>query len=439
MDINDQLQNTQLSGNSSNHRRYVALSYCWGKEPTLTTTQENLQSMRSGISMESLPHTIRDAVVITRKLGVRYLWVDALCILQGTDDAARRDWETESPKMADIYSRAYLTIAAALAPNTRHGIFSMRSNLPHVTLPYSATCTPGITGHVALGFEEGKRHILREPLYSRAWTLQERILSSRVLSYTTDQLAWECQSALLTESGENLPVIGSTRLRPIVNAYDWHNIVRDYSSRNLTYEDDKLPAISGLAKAVSQRSGDEYIAGLWKSLVLENLLWVHEHVVMGNKTQRSRPRHFRAPSWSWASIDGNVWYPGMHKEDKAEHSIMLDYQVTARGRNPFGQLMGGWIMLRGKVKQAYIKHCSILDPDNVELGEELGGVWLDMDGAPGFDPADVWCLRVQGSRGLILTHESTNGSNYRRIGAFTLRAEGEVWFSSCDELTVTIV
>jgi len=132
--------------------------------------------------------------------------------------------------MADIYSWAYLTIAAALSPNTRHGIFSKRQRLkpglPNVTIPYSAACTPGITGHVSLGFEETRFDILKEPLYSRAWTLQERLLSSRVMGFASDQLAWECQSAILTESGEQLPVIGSTRLKSVVNAHDRHTIIR---------------------------------------------------------------------------------------------------------------------------------------------------------------------------------------------------------------------
>jgi hypothetical protein len=166
------------SGDTS-FEKYIALSYCWGKEPTLATTQENLYLMQSGISMNSLPNTICDAVVITRKLGVRYLWVDALCILQGTDETARGDWEIESPKMADIYSGAFLTIAAALAPNTHHGIFPTRQRLklglPYVTMPYIAACTPGITGHVSLGFEETRFDILKEPLYSCAWALQERL------------------------------------------------------------------------------------------------------------------------------------------------------------------------------------------------------------------------------------------------------------------------
>jgi hypothetical protein len=126
-----------------------------------------------------------------------------------------------------------------------------------------------------------------------------------------------------------------------------------------------------------------------------------------------------------------------------EYSIMLDYQIIARGPNPFGQLIGGWIMLRGGVKQTCIRGSRtspvILESDNGEPGEEVGGAWLDMNGAPGFNPLDIWCLRVRGTMGLILTHENQNGSSYRRIGVFSLGNKGEVWFSSCDELTVKVV
>jgi hypothetical protein len=84
--------------------------------------------------MGGIPCTIRDAIVITLTRGIKYLWVDALCILQGSDEVSRNDWEVEYPKMADIYSRAYLTIVATLAPGVNHGILARRTDpvIPNV-------------------------------------------------------------------------------------------------------------------------------------------------------------------------------------------------------------------------------------------------------------------------------------------------------------------
>jgi hypothetical protein len=93
--------------------------------------------MRNGIRMGGIPCTIRDAIVITLTLGIKYLWVDALYILQGSDEVSRNDWEVECPKMADIYSRAYLTIVATLAPGVNHGILARRTDpaVPNDIIP----------------------------------------------------------------------------------------------------------------------------------------------------------------------------------------------------------------------------------------------------------------------------------------------------------------
>ena len=429
-----------LGGTPSLSQRYVALSYCWGNESTLTTTQKNIRSMEKEIEMNSLPATIRDAVIITRKLGIRYLWVDALCILQGSDDASRSDWERESSKMADVYSGAYLTIAAALATSSHRGIFAERMcpRVPHVALPYSATCTPGVRGQVSLGFRVEKYNILHQPLYLRAWTLQERLLSRRVLIYATDQLVWECQSTVLTESGEQPGAIASTRLNADFNAIDWPTIIRDYCARHLTYENDKLPALSGLANAIYQRPGDQYLAGLWKGSFLQDLLWAHEHMFFENKTPRSRPKVYRAPSWSWASLNGNVYFPGLYLE-RTEYSTLLDYQVVASGENQFGQVTSGFIVLKGRAKQGCVNGDAIFELTSDVESEEVAPMWVDMGAATAFNPQNVWCLRILGDYGLVLTGLRGEKPNYRRIGMFVLNDKGEAWFSSSEDRTFTII
>jgi len=103
--------------------KYVALSYCWGKLGNLTTTMANIAGRKCGISWDLLPNSFRDAVTITRGLGMRYLWIDALCIIQ--DD--KSDWEREAAKMGQVYENAFLTIAADGAEDPTRGILTSRS------------------------------------------------------------------------------------------------------------------------------------------------------------------------------------------------------------------------------------------------------------------------------------------------------------------------
>ena len=163
--------------------RYVALSYCWGQTQNFITTIANLASMKEKIPLDKLPQTIRDAIIITRALGIQYLWVDALCIIQDSKD----DWEAESGRMMGVYGRAFLTISAALGPDVHYGLF--RKWNPHAA--------PSTTDWLPLQ---------NDPLYSRAWALQERMLSIRLLIFGSDRLYWECDNSQPQDGhGKNVP------------------------------------------------------------------------------------------------------------------------------------------------------------------------------------------------------------------------------------------
>jgi hypothetical protein len=197
--------------------RYIALSYCWGPQtlkPFATTTSANIKDRKLGIPLEQLPQTFQDAITITRGLGIRYLWIDALCILQGHDSEAKADWSRESMKMADVYGGAYVTIAAANASNVHEGF--LRRKIPkeayQMKLGLMSIQDPSIRGTVSLSTRNSFCQSMDEPLYHRGWTLQERILSPRVLICNKDQYAWECQCRTETESGEHMHSIGAMRL-----------------------------------------------------------------------------------------------------------------------------------------------------------------------------------------------------------------------------------
>jgi hypothetical protein len=354
-------------------------------------TRESAEDLKEGIAISFLPKTFQDAIKITRRLGIRYLWIDCLCIVQ--DDAA--DWEAEAANMAAIYQNAYVTIAAAASTDSYYGCFPKRASDSYVSpatrslgydTPREATgpdaCSmsyldatnpskrftmhffeewlPGSSFHKLQRNEIGKfgkrfDPIAAEPLSTRGWTLQERVLSPRTIHYATDQLYFECETRMNSEDGFtftdiyfSLKVLISTQLIPhaehgmspsagicfIVGKYipatgrrwdgGWILLVENYTRRHLTVEQDKLPAVAGLAAVVAAETGDRYFAGLWGSHIYEDLCWRvfcreeyfdqdtkgHQTIpkvgkLIGNAT---RPKEYRAPSWSWASLDAPIKY-----------------------------------------------------------------------------------------------------------------------------------
>jgi hypothetical protein len=285
--------------------RYVALSHCWGNSSTFTTTQDTLESRKLGFGLNDLPQTFHDAVKLTRLLGIRYLWIDSLCIIQGD----KADWRTEGSKMCEIYHGAYLTICAARASDDREGFLSKRlSKHMFVTIDRGR----GATSRVYLAIDRGRPtgrsgEPENEPLNQRGWTFQERFLSGRKLTFCKEEMFWECQTHCRYEDGLNGPgTAGRTdfqtqSLQPVeaadgkVDFGGWRDAVSRYSARILTYDTDKLPALSGLASYVAQKRGNSYCAGLWMEDLPGAFFWVANR-------NCSRPKEWRAPSWSWASV-----------------------------------------------------------------------------------------------------------------------------------------
>ena len=420
-------------------QRYIALSYCWGshlwaERSTPILTASSLETMKTAIRMTDLPQTIHDAVVITRRLGIRYLWVDALCILQGSDAKAKADWERESSRMATTYGNAFLTVAAASARSVHEGIFSDRKCLKkQIALKVSSANYESVDNHVYVQHSTTLRDCLDEPLYHRGWTLQERMLSPRVLIFTCDQLVWNCQTENTIETGVTLHALGQQRLRTedilrnggALKSF-WHAVVREYSRRILTDPTDKLPALSGMAAALHQRTGDKYLAGLWERSILHDLLWMNRASSRGtgDQVEPSRPPHYRAPSWSWASVDGDIRLPRSLNPSASWFARCLSYHVTTSGIDNFGAVSDGWIRLRGPLVQVLKvgldcgSKLMVLAGRDRNLSVGLGHATLDAgevaiakckpESSEGF--ADVWVLRITERAGLVLeaVHDSSS-------------------------------
>ncbi|KAH6993561.1 heterokaryon incompatibility protein-domain-containing protein [Fusarium venenatum] len=291
---------------------YCALSYRWGPpEETLRTTDSNIDSMMSGIELSSLPGLLRDAVSLTRQLNVPYLWIDALCIIQGN----KQDWEAEAPKMGEYYKNAILTIAASLANQVSENFLVPREEIPQERLSnLDFTNSDGTTSQVIvrrIPDYAGIPLVASSPLSTRAWTWQENVLSTRIAHFSKTEIIWECRSHQAFENGAKLGCSVGLAYRYARAGddleYYWKALVTDYSKRELTYESDRLPAISSVALHFSTLVPGRYLAGVWEQWLFSDMAWWPSWGVENKFPPMSKTRS-EMPSWSWASITGQVHF-----------------------------------------------------------------------------------------------------------------------------------
>lgn len=401
---------------------YLAFSHCWGGSRTFRLLSDNYSSALRAIDFSELSKNAQDAVSITRALGFSYIWIDSVCIIQNSDG----DWATEASKMADVYSGAVSTIASTGSPSGDGGCYHERDSqslLPcimDVLSPQSGALESiYIRRDDILDFG---RYVDRAPLNKRAWAVQERLLSPRILHFGAEMLYWECRCRSASElapngyvytmyyefEGDGRPesrgvapspdsqiarmtdMIGRDRIGygpppPAADPDDcretpgvitwksggspqkreirifsgnpwasdasrdedrsgihgalgrllektfsngpeldmqgfsncWYEVVKLYSRGNLTFESDKLVALSGIVEEIQKAIGHTYMAGLWKQHLLTDLLW-YAMEGPGRRLQRKSGLHItatqaesdtrftHAPTWSWASLEGVI-------------------------------------------------------------------------------------------------------------------------------------
>jgi hypothetical protein len=261
------------------------------------------------------------------------------------------DWATESSKMSKIYEDSYLTLAAALAPGDDYGFLNTSRNRKTYFGTSVDLSDYGINENTVWVREIHDNRTLQsyQWLASRAWTLQESLLPRRLLTFSVT-VSFECRTAQLCECGSDLfpdPFCGSqedfkkidrieyasilegSASNQEVYKYWYKKLVTPYSTRELTKLNDRLPALSGLASKFSLRLNDSYVAGLWERDLITGLTW--------NTQAPGRNLLDRAPSWSWASVEGPIdSYRWKHKSMEMPLEI-LDVQVTT---NPNGTQKG---------------------------------------------------------------------------------------------------
>lgn len=315
---------------------WAALSHCWGRRLRIKTTNSNLNAHCEGfgLKLDELSPTFQDAVRITRELGIKYLWVDALCIIQGDTD----DWEKEAKRMDYIYSNATVTIAAEASPDSTIGILrSMEQSRSPQSMRANSLChseTKGLRGklHFRIDDRKYKGRTSRGCLSTRAWTMQEEILSPRILRFAEQQVIWKCSEAYWSEwnpehselelwdftdklhnSLKNFPrldsdytIVPSDKQKQQLLIFWYMNVINYYIGRDITYKSDRLIAIEGIANEIRSRMvAIDYEAGIWYEDGHEHSADIHKgltwSVPVGNARTNEQP--YIAPSWSWAQLN----------------------------------------------------------------------------------------------------------------------------------------
>ncbi|KAI1821979.1 heterokaryon incompatibility protein-domain-containing protein [Xylaria intraflava] len=348
---------------------YAALSYCWGGDQPYKTTKVRLESDDLSLRWCKLPRSIQDAIKTTAALGLQCLWADSLCIVQDDDD----DKALQIADMAHIYNEAIVTIIASRASRAVDGFLGeidLTSQMRlAVRVPFRCPGGDGAIGSAYLVHIEGNRDG-REPIDSRAWTLQERYLSNRVLQFGSRQTRWTCattsavpfppapaslSAAAISSDGyadgwkwdqnlgddasrilylhsnllaelEELATLRSSVAWVRDWLYSrWQTILSSYTQRLLTVPTDRILGMSGVAEVFlahmqneGQDQNEEYLAGLWRSSLPALLCW---HAVAAGKTQTPKgqgggeeprdvlppsPKIYQGPSWSWTGVNCDI-------------------------------------------------------------------------------------------------------------------------------------
>jgi hypothetical protein len=387
LDVSTRRQTGRVVLRTPHHQEsddYAALSYCWGGPQQIITTKANCASHQQGIDLSHLPSTISDAVRVIEPLGIQFLWVDALCIVQD-DEAAKA---VELDRMGDIYAGATLVlIAGGNARSADDGFLNPWDDIAVVPIcvgtgsEQDGKSVETISTVPACLAQDEISHI-----ESRCWTFQERYLASRTLEFKGSHgVTFSCAEKTSTYTAgagsdgadvwihqeHNLDTRLITRGDDSSNRRDqWHTIVAAYAVRRLSFADDRLPAMAGFARtwaAAAESSafaGEEYLAGLWSSHLVDDLMWRSGVARMSNAT-KFELSHYRRPGWSWVSVldhdDSDLVKSGsfvtynqglrlrLGGHDDTTATVLGHTVRPANTNAPFGRVLEGTITLRAQV------------------------------------------------------------------------------------------
>ena len=446
---------------------YATLSYCWGGASHCMTNKSNLSDHLKQIRVEALPQTIKDAVYCTRALEIRFLWIDALCIIQDSEiDKAK-----EIERMGTIYKNATVTFEACKSSGVVEGFLSKKDPPPTVKLP--VLCPNGEHGNIWIVRETRPKEVINNgPLDLRAWALQEDLLSSRILRFGEHTMAWACSHTMNRTEHED-PLIVIPRLRLPDSFYDqqgiplentlrasiddgewtkkpetyWSRIIQECTSRQLSYQSDRLPAVVGIATELQRIWKDDYFAGLWKQHIIYQMAWFSDNYHEVKKEDagyfiQAKDKSREGPTWSWASVSGTVSLNGAEGKKLTK---FVDCTVEPLHDSIFGRIKSGRLVVRGPLIKAKLPFDFMDDKKrhvrwSLDLRLDGEGITRDWDRFTKVEER-LWMLLVgcnpsEGKSrytsvcGILLVQTSVpDDGSYRRVAEFTIDGvcdEGEI-------------
>jgi hypothetical protein len=424
------------------------MTYRWGYSSFLKLTSSTLKGFEAGLPHSDLPQAFQDAIAITRTLGIRYLWIDALCILQDSQE----DFNRESAEMSEIYINSTCNIIAAFGADPHTSLFSTRSSIQLGTFKPTWDTTETDTGFLSffdtvVVEETWRKQFQMHEITTRGWIFQEFLLASRALCFGKDQVHWICSSEAseIWPKGNPGPIGLGTKNPPLVDQnghiylHMWNSLVEKYSTLDLSMAGDRLVAISGVAKFYQRKLNVEYFAGHWASNLAESLLWTTVDAENEIDSNIDQLRPYIAPSWSWASVNkaikvsrfsmyatitckvsgvklklaGDDPTGKLTRGDLILEALAVRVQATNTGRL---QLEDGTPLNSGKWRQEQLSWDAGPPPTGtrVDLAIMTANV-LTTDGT--FYLAFPWFWELQG---LMLLPTATGDGSHVRIGTFEI-------------------
>ncbi|SPO05277.1 uncharacterized protein DNG_07964 [Cephalotrichum gorgonifer] len=373
---------------------YTALSHCWGPQPctSVLTTRTNEALNREKIAFGSLPKTYRDAMMATASLGIRFIWIDSLCIIQGD----KEDWSAEAATMSGVYQHCTLVLAAASSPDAHGGFFLDSFRQPR-------RCSYLLEGEPVPVELWDYRRVDLAPLNTRGWTLQETLLARRIVYFSRDQIYWQCRSHSNSEDGvitrsksqrmhEDICVKPMDFGSRMVMRDHWAAWVKNYTSRELSHGSDYMAAFSGITQFFADRMREIDAAegstetdaaegstetdadikaeikdttpalGLWTDVMFAIDLGWSAHDLIGISTSTGgrhgpyeplTPRRSALasiPSWSWFRYQMPIYGHLFSASDVIAKTRLVSFAVEWSGTPMTSDVVSSRLVVKGPVK-----------------------------------------------------------------------------------------
>ncbi|CAG8954553.1 hypothetical protein HYFRA_00004469 [Hymenoscyphus fraxineus] len=329
--------------------RYMTLSHRWNKQHPAKLSTTNYSGLIQRIPLNPLPRVFLDAMMIARRLGIFYLWIDSLCIMQDSLE----DWQSESSHMADIYAGSWCNISAMSGQDNLHVERNPLEIQGCLFKDKTANTTFQVRAHDE-GFRQWNQSITKSPLMKRGWVLQELSVAPRTLHFGLDRVFFQCKTQKASEASPTNLDITVKRYQPAPLSLTlpfkqhwgppgWAELIHQYTRRTLTFpEKDKLVAISGLAQ--NHGPSEQYLAGLWKKDIIFQLPWR----VLHDPGLSSPQSNSQTPTWTWASTNHPV-LSNSHPESKSltlhPLATFLRAEIIPVSEDAYGQISKGTLYL----------------------------------------------------------------------------------------------